>query len=229
MCATDYVLIGLDWAEPMMQFSLHVTCSCIPMHTFFLFTIFWYIWIAWDFSDCFFLPLSLSISSVYVSASMAPKSKPTSSRNPLCFEASSSSDPFPFFVQFNDEDAQKDFSGNFSRWGIHSECRVILSDFSDTDLPIVIHIRGWESLCDILITCPSVLIQEFYFNMHGLDTSVPLFHTRIRGTRIVVTQDIVSEVLHVLRVEHPDYPSCERLRTVSKDEMISTFCKRLSD
>ena len=65
--------------------------------------------------------------------------------------------------------------------------------------------------------------------MHGLDTSVPLFHTRIRGTRIVVTQDIVSEVLHVLRVEHPDYPSCERLRTVSKDEMISTFCKRLSD
>ena len=62
MCATDYVLIGLDWAEPMMQFSLHVTCSCIPMHTFFLFTIFWYIWIAWDFSDCFFLPLSLSLS-----------------------------------------------------------------------------------------------------------------------------------------------------------------------
>ena len=74
-----------------------------------------------------------------------------------------------------------------------------------------------------------MLIQEFYFNMHGLDTSVPLFHTRIRGTRIMVTQDIVSEVLHVLRVEHPDYPSCERLRTVSNDEMISTFCKRLSD
>ena len=219
---------GLGWAHDAIFFACHMF-----MHSNAYILYFHYILI---YSNClglfwlFFSPsLSLSISSVYVSASMAPKSKPTSSRNPLCFEASSSSDPFPFFVQFNDEDAQKDFSGNFSRWGIHSECRVILSDFSDTDLPIVIHIRGWESLCDILITCPSVLIQEFYFNMHGLDTSVPLFHTRIRGTRIMVTQDIVSEVLHVLRVEHPDYPSCERLRTVSNDEMISTFCKRLSD
>ena len=23
------VLIGLDWVEPMMQFLLHITCSCI--------------------------------------------------------------------------------------------------------------------------------------------------------------------------------------------------------
>ena len=54
-----YVLVGLDWAEPMMQLSLHVTCSCIPMHAFFLFNIFWYIWTTWDFSDCLFLPFSL--------------------------------------------------------------------------------------------------------------------------------------------------------------------------
>ena len=80
-----------------------------------------------------------------------------------------------------------------------------MSDFSDINLPTVIYSRGWESLCDILVTCPSMLIQEFYSNMHGLDTSVPLFHTRVRGTRIVVTLDIVSEVLHVSRVEHPDY------------------------
>ena len=33
-------------------------------------------------------------------------------------------------------------------------------------------------------------------------------------------------MLHVPRVEHPDYPGCERLRTVSKDEMISAFCER---
>ena len=47
--------------------------------------------------------------------------------------------------------------------------------------------------------------------------------------RIVVTSDIVSEVLHILRVEHPDYPGCERLRTVSKDELISAFYKRPLD
>ena len=62
MYATDCVLAGLDWAKPMMQFTLHVTCSCIPMHMFFLFTIFRYIWTALDFFNCLFLPLSLSLS-----------------------------------------------------------------------------------------------------------------------------------------------------------------------
>ena len=104
-----------------------------------------------------------------------------------------------------------------------------MSDFFDTDLPIVIHSRGWESLCDIPVTCPSMLIQEFYSNMHGLNSSVPLFHTRVRGTCIVVTPELVSDVLRVSRVEHLDYLSCERLRTVSKDEMISAFCVRPSN
>ena len=65
--------------------------------------------------------------------------------------------------------------------------------------------------------------------MHGLDTSVPLFHTRIRGTHIVVTPDIVSEVLYVLKVEHPNYLDCKHMRTVSKDKMIFAFCERPSD
>ena len=63
--------------------------------------------------------------------------------------------------------------------------------------------------------------------MHGFDYSEPLFVTRVRGTRIVVTSELVSDVLCVLKVEHLDYLGCERLRTVSKDEMISTFCERL--
>ena len=100
-----------------------------------------------------------------------------------------------------------------------------MADFADTDLPIIIHSRGWESLCDVPFTCPSMLIQEFYSNMHGFDFSVSLFSTRIRGMRIVVTPQVVADVLHVPRVEHPDYPGCERLRTVSKDEMISAFYK----
>ena len=74
-----------------------------------------------------------------------------------------------------------------------------------------------------------MLIQEFHSNMHGSNFSVPLFSTRIWGTCIVVTPQLVADVLHVPRVEHPDYPSCERLRTVSKDEMISAFCKRPVD
>ena len=100
-----------------------------------------------------------------------------------------------------------------------------MADFLDTDLPDVIHSQGWESLCDILATCPSVLIQMFYSNMHRLNSSVPLFHTRVQGTRIVVISELVSNVFRVPRVEHPDYLGCEHLRTVSKDEMISAFCK----
>ena len=58
---------------------------------------------------------------------------------------------------------------------------------------------------------------------------VPLFITCVRGTRIVVTPNIVSDVLCVPRVEHPDYLGCDRLKTVSKDELISSFCERPSD
>ena len=172
---------------------------------------------------------SLLLSLVYVSASMTPKRKSAPSRNPLRSRASSSSNPTPSSIRFRDKDALKDFLKNFSWRGVHSECRVILLDFVDTDLPDVIHSRGWESLCGISVTCPSMLIQEFYSNMHGLDSSVPLFHTHVWGTHIVVTSKLVSDVLCVPRVEHLDYPKCERLRTVSKNEMNSAFCERPSD
>ena len=68
-----------------------------------------------------------------------------------------------------------------------------------------------------------MFIQEFYSNMHDIDTSVPQFATTFRGTRNVVTLDLISKILHVLRVSCPDYPGCQRLRTVSKDELLSHF------
>ena len=104
---------------------------------------------------------------------MAPKHKSTPSQNPLRFEASSSSsNPTPSHIRFRDEKAKSEFFENFSRRGFHSECQVILSDFSNTDLP---------------------------------------------------------DVLRVLRVEHPDYHGCDRLKTMSKDEFISSFCEHPSD
>ena len=108
------------------------------------------------------------------------------------------------------------------------ECQVILSDFADTDLPSVIHSRGWESLCDVLVTCPLVLIQEFYSNMQGINSSVPFFFTRVRGKHIPVTSQLVVDVLRVPRIVFLDYPSYERLRIVSRDELMSSFFKRLT-
>ena len=157
---------------------------------------------------------------------MAPKRKSTPARNPLHSGASSFSDSAPLSLRFCDDDAHKAFSENFSRRGIHSKRQVILSYFANTDLPSVIHSRGWKSLCDVPVTCPLALIQEFYSNMHGIDRSVPLFFTHVRGTRIPVTPQLVADVFHVLRIEFPDYPSCERLRTVSRDELMSSFCER---
>ena len=64
--------------------------------------------------------------------------------------------------------------------------------------------------------------------MHRIDHSVPLFFTRVRGTPIPVTPQLVTNVHRVLRVEFPDYRSYERLRTMSKDELKSAFCERPS-
>ena len=118
-----------------------------------------------------------------------------------------------------------DFLENFSRRDIHLECQVVLLDFSNTNLPTVIYSRAWESLYGILVTYPSMIIQEFYSNMHGFDYSVPHLITRVQGTRIIVTPDLIFEVLHVSRVEFADYPNSDRLRTVSKDELSSLFCE----
>ena len=122
-----------------MFLMLHITCSCI-FHAYA--PSFLYILIL----NCLVLfYLSFSISLSFISWSMAPP------RNPLCSETSSSSSPFnstPSHIRFYDDKTYKDFSKNFSWWGIHSECQVVLSDFSNTDLPTIIYSRGWESLCD---------------------------------------------------------------------------------
>ena len=61
--------------------------------------------------------------------------------------------------------------------------------------------------------------------MHGIDRSVPLLHSRLRYAH-PVTPQLVTDVLRVPRIEFPDYLSCERLRTVSRDELMSAFCER---
>ena len=126
------VLLGLDWTEPMMFYLLHITFNSL-----------------YSYIDLFgaFLCVSLFLALV---CSMAPKYKSTLSQNPLCSGASSSSspsDPTPSHVRFHDDKARKDFSENFSRRDIHSERQVVLSDFSNTNLPTIIYSRGWESLC----------------------------------------------------------------------------------
>ena len=66
-------------------------------------------------------------------------------------------------------------------------------------------------------TCTGLIVQYL--------SSLP----RVRGTRIPVTPQLVADVLRVPRIEFPDYPNCEYLRTVSKDELMAAFCELPSD
>ena len=176
------VLVGLYWAEPMTFLSLHVTCSYI-FHAYIPSFIFILILICLGA----FLRISFSLSFFRLVALWHLNENPLRPRTlvvlghllPLT----------SLFLMYGSVMIKpiRNFSENFSRQGIHSKRQVILSDFADTNLPSVIHNRGWESLCDVPITCPLVLIQEFYSNMHRIDRSVPLFLTHVRGTPIPVT------------------------------------------
>ena len=65
--------------------------------------------------------------------------------------------------------------------------------------------------------------------MHGVDHSISFSFTRVRGIRIPVTLQLVTDVLWVPKVEFPDYLGYERQRTMSKDELKSAFCERPSE
>ena len=126
------MLLGLDWAKPMMFLMLHVTCSCIS-HAYVpsIISIFYIDLCLVLF--CFSLSLSLS----HVSCSIAPKQKSTPSRHHLCFVASSSSSPAdstPSHVRVYDDKARNDFRRTFpdmafirnsKSFDIHSKRQII--------------------------------------------------------------------------------------------------------
>ena len=100
------VLVGLDWAEPMMIFLLHVTWSCI-IHAYIPFLFF--LLVLFVIGTFLFVFLYL-FPSLLNSLRMAPKCKSAllhsaPSRNPLHFGASSF-DPTPLSIRFCDEKAR---------------------------------------------------------------------------------------------------------------------------
>ena len=71
-----------------------------------------------------------------------------------------------------------------------------------------------------------MFIQEFYSNMHAMDTSVSRFTTVFCDTHIVVTPNFISEVLRVPKVDLPNYPSHPRLSSISRDELALLFYEK---
>ena len=163
------MLVGLDWIFTYDAFKF---CTS-HVRAFFMHTLYLFIPIL---SYVVFSSFSLS----RIDFAMAPKNRKSApAQNPLQgFESSSSSDPpILLHIRFCDEKAGKDFLENFKKHVFHPKHQVILSDFADTPLPAVIRTRGWESLLEKPMRCLVVFIQEFYSNIHGIDTSVPRFAT----------------------------------------------------
>ena len=73
--------------------------------------------------------------------------------------------------------------------------------------------------------CPSVFIQEFYSNIHAIDTSISHFTMIFKGTSIIVSSELISEALHVPRVVRLTYPSHPHLHSISRDELAIHFCE----
>ena len=73
--------------------------------------------------------------------------------------------------------------------------------------------------------CPNVFIQEFYSNIHAIDTSISHFTMIFKGTSIIVSSELISEALHVPRVVRLTYPSHPHLHSISRDELAIHFCE----
>ena len=216
--------IGLGWAYDAIYFACHMFMHFPCIRTPFQYTC--YIWIILElfWLSLFSLPLSLFTLVV----SMAPKRKSTPSRNPLRSETSSSSDPTHSHLRFRDDDTHKACLENFSRRGIHLERQFILADFTNTDLLMSFTV-GDGSHCVTSRSPVLSCLSRIYSNMHEIDRLVPLFFTRIRGTRIPVTSQLVADVFWVPRVKFPDYSGYEHLRIVSEDELKFALCEHPSE
>ena len=70
-----------------------------------------------------------------------------------------------------------------------------------------------------------MFIQKLYSNMHAINNPVPRFTMVFWGKRIVVTPELIFEVLCVPRVDCPDYPSHHRFSSISRDEFALLICE----
>ena len=148
------------------------------MHTYSQFNIFWYIWTAWDFSDC----LSLSPTFFYL-CSLCLWNQNVSLLRPrtlfvpvllhllillLLTFSSMMMMPIRHFWRTSLDEA--------FIWNAKSFWRTL----PDTNLPSIIHSRGWESLCDVLVTCPLVYPGVLLHHARDWSFSTSLFHSHSR-------------------------------------------------
>ena len=209
------VLVGLDWAKPMMIFLLHVIWSCIihaciPFISFLL-----VLYVDW----CFSVSLSLS----WIVRVWHPSTKLLRPRT-LFVPGHHCLIPLLFLSGFVMIKPVKTFEELLQTW--HSfgtpryPIKLLWYYSSNCHIRAGLGISLWDTRELSLRDHTGVFLQYAQF-----DYSIPWFITFARGTCIVVTPELISDVLHVSKESHPDYLGCPHLWTVSKDKLLSLFYK----
>ena len=207
------VLLGLDWV------STHDAIIFITSHVH------------------AFIPFSfLSICSVVIvfcfflsdRLRMAPKCKSNLTRNTFRSTSSLSSDlPVPsLHVRFHKEKAHhirtslRTFLNVAFIWSAMWFCRT----FSTLLYPMSFTLGDGNLFVRYLWGVPSCSYKSF---TPICTVSIPLYLNLLWYSEVHISLSlrILYSRYYTSRVAHPNYPACQRLRTVSKDKLFSHFCE----
>ena len=218
------VLIGLDWAKPMMQpyvLSQHVTCSCIS-HTYLLF--FHILNIAQDFSDClFFLSLSFCLCLLCLwHLSVNPLQPGTLFILVLLHPLILLYLIFGSVMMMPLRHSRRTFLDEVFIRNAKSFCRTLPTptfplSFTIGDGSHCVTSRSPVLSClsrSFTPTCTGLIVQ-YLFSSLAFEVRAFLSH-----------RNLLRMCFGSLGKEFPNCPSCEHLRTVSRDKLMSAFCER---
>ena len=144
------VLVGLDWVEPMMLLMLHITCLCI-FHAYVPFFCFYHLIL-----NClvlFYVSLSLFLSLValwHLNANLLHPGTLFVLGHLLLL--------LPPLTSLHLTSSSMMIKTVRTFWRTSNDEAFIRNAKSFYRIFTVIYSRGWESLCGIPVTCPSVII-----------------------------------------------------------------------
>ena len=216
MCVIYYccwVLLSLDWVIPMMLLNSHVTCLCI-FHAYVLFlstlNMFFLLFSLFlSLSLCDRLRYGTQITQIHSSL------KPSSWFQVILFYSISSSGPW----WEGQEGLLWDFPGPWHSSEMPSHSVEFLWHYATwCHLDSGMGISMWETRALSCRVYTTILLQHTWHRY-------PCASIRYAIQRYTYSSspDFVAEVLRVPRVSHANYPSCDRLWTVSWDMLISHF------
>lgn len=99
--------------------------------------------------------------------------------------------------------------------------RELILFYFSPDLATIFTTWGLEPLLVELNPSPSLLVQEFYANIHDISRST--FRVFLRGKTIKIILDVMSSTVYIPRVVHPLFPYLS-IDTLSDYALCAQIC-----